>query len=73
MGDAKRWGDLSPRQQVGGVISAVVQLVLAAAAWTDLAKRPADEIRGPKPMWAVLILINFVGPISYFAFGRRRD
>jgi hypothetical protein len=73
MGDTKRWGELSPRQLVGGVISAIVQLVLAAAAWTDLAKRPADEINGPKPMWAVLILVNFVGPISYFAFGRRRD
>jgi hypothetical protein len=73
MGDTKRWGELSPRQRVGGVISAIVQLVLAAAAWTDLAKRPADEINGPKPMWAVLILVNFVGPISYFAFGRRRD
>jgi hypothetical protein len=73
MGDTKRWSDLSPQQRAGGIVSAVIQLALAAAAWTDLAKRPADEVRGPKPMWAVIILVNFVGPISYFVFGRRRD
>jgi hypothetical protein len=37
----------------------------------DLAKRPKEQVRGSKPAWAALIAVNFVGPISYFAFGRR--
>jgi hypothetical protein len=73
MATRKRWGDLTPQQQAGGIISAVIQLVLASIAWTDLAKRPAEDVNGPKPMWAVIILVNFVGPLSYFVFGRRRD
>jgi hypothetical protein len=73
MGDMKRWSDLTPQQRAGGIVSAVIQLVLAAAAWRDLAKRTADQVRGPKPLWAALILVNFIGPLSYFAFGRRRD
>jgi hypothetical protein len=73
MANAKRWSDLTPRQQAGGIISAAIQLALAAAAWTDLAKRPAEDVNGPKPMWAVIILVNFIGPLSYFVFGRRRD
>jgi hypothetical protein len=73
MGDMKRWSDFTPQQRAGGIVSAVIQLALAAAAWRDLAKRPAEQVRGPKPLWAAVILVNFVGPLSYFVFGRRRD
>ncbi|MFD6070562.1 PLD nuclease N-terminal domain-containing protein [Amycolatopsis lurida] len=48
-----------------------VQLTLAAVAWTDLATRPATEIRGPKRRWALIIAVNFVGPITYLTWGRR--
>ena len=70
---AKSWSDVSPAQKTRAVIGAVIQLALAAAAWTDLAKRPADEVNGPKPMWAGIILVNVIGPLAYFVFGRRRD
>jgi hypothetical protein len=73
MATKKRWSDFSPQQRAGGIVSAVIQLVLATMAWTDLAKRPAEDVNGPKPMWAVIILVNFIGPLSYFFFGRRRD
>ena len=73
MATAKRWSDFSPQQKTGAIISATIQLALATAAWTDLAKRPAEDVNGPKPMWAVIILVNFIGPLSYFVFGRRRD
>ncbi|MDR6906965.1 hypothetical protein J2X63_002673 [Agromyces sp. 3263] len=69
---AQRWSDLSPRRQTGMLIAASVQLALAATAWTDLARRPAALIRGPKALWAVLIAVNFIGPLSYFVVGRRR-
>jgi hypothetical protein len=69
---AQKWSDLSPGRQTGMLIAASVQLALAATAWTDLARRPAALIRGPKALWAVLIAVNFIGPLSYFVVGRRR-
>jgi len=54
------------------VIGAAVQLVLLATALADIYRRPAGEIRGSKRLWAAAAFVNFVGPISYFLFGRRR-
>lgn len=68
----KRWSDLSDREKTAILVMASVQISLAATAWIDLARRPAELVRGPKPAWALGIAVNFVGPISYFAFGRRR-
>ena len=67
----KRWSDLTPAQQTGVLVMASVQMALAATAWVDLARRPAALVRGPRLAWAADIAVNFVGPISYFAFGRR--
>jgi Phospholipase_D-nuclease N-terminal len=50
----------------------VVQLGLLVAALGDIYRRPAEEIRGAKPLWAAAAFVNFVGPVSYFLFGRRR-
>ena len=68
----QKWSDLSSRRKTGMVIGGLIQLALAATAWADLARRPADEVNGPKGLWAVLIAVNFVGPLSYFVFGRVR-
>jgi len=70
MNDRKRWHDLSPRQRGRIRLAASVQLLLAAAAWWDLAHRPATRVRGPKWLWALVIAVNFVGPVLYFARGR---
>lgn len=66
----RNWNDLSSAQKGAVVTLAVVQLGLAAAAWTDLARRPADQVRGPKAAWAMAIAINFIGPVAYFGAGR---
>jgi hypothetical protein len=68
----KRWGDLSSTQRKAVVLSGVVQLGLLAAALADIYRRLAGEIRGPKRLWAAVAFVNYVGPISYFLFGRRR-
>ncbi|WP_401000177.1 PLD nuclease N-terminal domain-containing protein [Agromyces sp. GXQ0307] len=73
MAKAKQWSDLSRGQQVRGIVTGVIQLALATAAWTDLAKRDADDVNGRKWIWAIVIAVNFIGPISYFLFGRRVD
>lgn len=70
MTEHKRWHDLSPRQRGRIRLAASVQLLLAAAAWWDLAHRPATQVRGPKWLWALVIAVNFVGPVLYFARGR---
>ncbi len=68
----KRWSDLSPGQKRVTVGAGIVEMGLKIAALADLRRRPADEIRGSKPMWAALLFVNFVGPVAYFAFGRKR-
>jgi hypothetical protein len=47
---------------------------LLAAALADIYRRPAEEINGSKWLWSAAALVNFmgIGPIAYFAFGRKR-
>jgi len=67
----KKWSDLTSGQQAAIVVAGCVQVSLAAAAWADLARRPAEDVVGSKGKWAAIIAINFVGPVAYFARGRR--
>lgn len=68
----RRWDEMSTPQKAMVVLGGAVQIALAVAAWIDLAKRRPEQVKGPKARWAGIIGINFVGPIAYFAFGRRR-
>lgn len=67
----KKWRDLTRAQRSAVLALAAVQLSLAAAGWGDLARRPAAQVVGSKAKWAVVIGINFVGPLLYFTRGRR--
>lgn len=70
---AKRtWSELSVPQRIGVMLAGAVQLGLLGAALADIYRRPADGIRGNKWLWATASFANFVGPVSYFVFGRRR-
>ena len=69
---ARKWSELSNRQQALLLVAASVQVSLAVSAWADLADRPASEINGSKKRWAAIIAVNFVGPLSYFRWGRKR-
>ena len=66
----KQWRDLTPGRKVGVVVVGAAQVALTAAAFRDLLKRPADEVNGPKLAWGLALLVNWVGPLSYFAKGR---
>lgn len=68
----RSWSDLSCAQRSALVAVGAVQVALAGAAWVDLARRPAGQVRGRKALWAGVIAINFVGPAAYFLAGRRR-
>jgi flagellar biosynthesis/type III secretory pathway M-ring protein FliF/YscJ len=68
----KRWSDFSTEQRAAIVGAGAVQLGLHAAALVDLRRRPRDQVNGSKPLWVALSFVNFIGPLAYFAFGRRR-
>ena len=67
----RRWNDFTRPQRVAIVSLACVQLALASAAWADLVSRPAEEVTGSKGGWALVIGVNFVGPLAYYRWGRR--
>jgi len=72
---ARRWGDLSERNRKVIIAAAIGEAVLKTAVLIDIRRRPASQIRGSKRIWilaAVLVNSAGVGPLSYFAFGRRR-
>lgn len=68
----KKWKDLTPAQQAGVGLLGMVQIGLLIAAQVDLSKRRVDQLNGPKTLWRLLSFVNFIGPLTYFAVGRRR-
>lgn len=68
----RRWGELSDREKTATLAAGAVQISLLLAALADIYRRPDVEIRGKKWAWVALSFVNFVGPISYFVFGRKR-
>lgn len=65
------WRELSIRQRIGTVLLGAVQLALFGAAQVDISRRRESQVRGPKAAWRAIALVNFFGPVAYFAFGRR--
>ena len=48
----------------------ILQLVLALVAIVDILR--AHETRGPKWVWIIVsLVVNTIGPILYFIFGRK--
>ena len=71
---ATPWSDLSESSRRLIIAAAIGEAVLKTAVLIDIRRRPASQIRGSKRMWiiaAVLVNSAGVGPLSYFAFGRR--
>jgi len=68
----KQWKDLTTAQKRSLVLLGVLQLVLLAAALSDIRRRPADAINGSKRLSTAVVFVNFIGPITYFLFGRKR-
>jgi hypothetical protein len=71
----RRWSDLDERSRRLIVFGGIVETVLKAAALVDLKRRPAEQIRGPKWVWVLVVtLVNAMGgaPLAYFLAGRRK-
>lgn len=67
----KKWSELTPTQQRLIIAGGAVEAVLTAAALVSLANRPREAVRGPKALWVASMVVQPVGPLAYFAFGRR--
>jgi Phospholipase_D-nuclease N-terminal len=72
-GRNRRWQDLSARQRGAIAGAGIVQLALLAVALLDLRRRPADRINGDKRLWTAAVFVNWIGPLAYLAFGRKRS
>ncbi len=68
----KSWSELSPLQRRMITIGAVAEVVLTSVAAIDLVRRPAEQVRGPKLLWAPALVVQPVGPVAYLLFGRVR-
>ena len=68
----RRWSELRPLTRALITVGAVLQIGLLAAAQADIRRRSPDQLNGPRWVWATVSFINFVGPIAYFVFGRRK-
>jgi hypothetical protein len=68
----RSWSEFTLAQKAGVALGGAVQLGLLAAALADMRRRPQQEIRGSKRARAAAAFVNFVGPLCYFLFGRRR-
>ncbi len=73
MNNKKKWSDLTPAQKAISLLAVFIQMGLLIAAQWDIHHRPNDEFRGSKWIWTAVVFINFIGPISYFIFGRKPD
>lgn len=67
----KTHAELSTGARIGLGLVGLLQVAFAFLAFWDLARRPEDEVRGPKPAWIPMILINWIGPAAYFLGGIR--
>lgn len=68
----KTWSELSDAQKTAILVVGSVELALTATALVDLARRPAEQVRGRKALWALGVLVQPVGPIAYLAWGARK-
>ena len=71
MVDKRTWRDLSQGQRTAIVAAGAAEAVTTLAALVDLSRRPAAEVRGPKALWVVAFIVQPIGPIAYWAVGRR--
>jgi len=71
MTQQNKWQAMPVWAKIGSMVMASIQVSLLVSALVDIRRRPAQQVRGPKWAWAAVSFINFVGPISYFLFGRK--
>ncbi|KAA9105558.1 PLDc N-terminal domain-containing protein [Microbacterium rhizomatis] len=68
----RNFSEVSTPGRIGIVVGGIVQVAFAFLAFWDLWHRPAANVKGPKLAWVPVLLVNWIGPASYFLFGIKR-
>jgi hypothetical protein len=63
---------MAPWQRIGTVLLGAVEVVATTSAVVDLARRPREEVRGPKALWWPALVVQPFGPFAYLLAGRRK-
>jgi hypothetical protein len=66
------WANRSEGQRRLLIAAATAEATLKIVALIDIQRRPATQIRGPKALWRAAMVVNLLGPLSYFTIGRKR-
>lgn len=69
----KKWSEMNRAQKIAISIMGSIQIGLLLAALLDIRRRAPVEINGSKRLWTALAFVNFIGPIAYFVWGRKRE
>jgi hypothetical protein len=69
----KRWSELSKTQQTAIIVIGTAEVVMTTIALVDLARRPPENVRGKKAVWALVSFVQPLGPIAYLTLGRKRS
>jgi hypothetical protein len=48
-----------------------VHLAVTTLTWRDISVRPTERIRGSKTGWRIASVVNTLGSVGYWLFGRR--
>jgi hypothetical protein len=67
----KKWSELSAFQRRVICAAGAAETVMTGAALLDLSRRKGIAVRGPKLAWVLAFFVQPVGPIAYFAWGKR--
>lgn len=67
-----RWKDLPGWAKAVFVLIGIVEVGMLGAAHWDLSQRTDDEVNGSKTMWRWVALVNVIGPLAYFRWGRKQ-
>ena len=60
---------LPPKPVLVAVVAA--EVVLAGAAWRDMSRRDAGQVRGGKRFWRAFVMLNPGNALLYWLAGRR--
>ena len=67
----KTWAELPRPARAAIVVGGLVELAVTSFALRDLVRRPAAQIRGPKPLWGIGLFVQPIGSPLYLLVGRR--
>jgi hypothetical protein len=67
-----RFKRMTPFFKILTLCLGAIQLGLLIAALIDLEKRPSKQIKGNKLWWRLGAFVNYLGPLAYFFFGRKK-